>query len=232
MIHPESFRYLTFDCYGTLVDWETGILAALRPVLDRHGVRVADGAVLALYARLESALESGPYQRYREVLRGVMAGLGEELGFDPNEADLNALPESVGDWPVFDDTAESLSRLGERFDLVILSNIDDALFAATAKHLPDCFGEVITAEQVRSYKPATAHFDEALCRLAAPRESILHVAQSLFHDHVPAQALGFTSVWVNRPSRYPGGAATPSATVSPDLEVADLATLAQLLVTR
>lgn len=230
MIDPGRFRYLTFDCYGTLVDWETGILSALLPVLERHGVRFEGGALLTRYARLEAAVESGPYRRYRKVLQEVMAGLGEELGFAPDEDDLGALAASLGDWPVYADTAESLLQLRSRFGLAIVSNIDDALLAATARRLPDCFDAVITAEQVRSYKPGRAHFDEALCRLGAPREEVLHVAQSLFHDHVPAQELGFATVWVNRPSRYAGGAATPPAAASPDLEVPDLATLARLLV--
>jgi len=229
MIAAGPFRYLTFDCYGTLVDWETGILAAVRPVLERHDVSARDGALLTLYARLETALESGPYRPYREVLREVMVGLAAELGFTPDDNDLAALPESLADWPLFADSAESLSLLRSRFRLAIVSNIDDALFAATARQLPDCFDHVITAEQVNSYKPARAHFDETLRRLGVPREAVLHVAQSLYHDHVPAQELGFATVWVNRPSRYPGGAATPPATACADLEVPDLATLVRSL---
>jgi len=229
MIDPGRYRYLTFDCYGTLVDWETGILSALRPVLERHGVRSADGALLTRYGRLEAAVESGPYRLYREVLREVMAGLGEELGFVPDEADLAALPDSLGDWPLYADTADSLLQLRSRFGLAIVSNIDDALFAATARRLPVCFDQVITAEQVRSYKPGRAHFDATLLRLGVPREAVLHVAQSLFHDHVPAQELGFATAWVNRPSRYPGGSATPPAAASPNLEVPDLASLVRAL---
>jgi len=229
MIDPGRFRCLTFDCYGTLVDWETGILSALRPVLERHGVRSEGGALLTRYGRLEAAVESGPYRLYREVLREVMVGLGEELGFVPDETDLAALPSSLGDWPLFADTADSLLQLRSRFGLAIVSNIDDALFAATARQLPACFDEVITAEQVRSYKPGRAHFDAALLRLRVPREAVLHVAQSLFHDHVPAQELGFATAWVNRPSRYPGGSATLPAAASPNLEVPDLASLVRVL---
>jgi 2-haloacid dehalogenase len=225
MINFNAFTHLTFDCYGTLIDWETGILNATRPVLQRHGLAVAETTILQLYAKHEAQLEAGPYRAYRAVLRGVMAGMAGELGFTPSAAEHDALANSVAFWPPFADTVEALIRLQKRYKLVILSNIDDDLFAGTQRHLGILFDAVITAQQVGSYKPAVANFQTAVVRLGVPVGQILHVAQSLYHDHAPAQALGFTSVWVNRPSRLPGTGVSLPVEVSPDLEVPDLITL-------
>ncbi|MGB6642646.1 MAG: haloacid dehalogenase type II [Thermoanaerobaculia bacterium] len=226
LIQFEDFTHLTFDCYGTLIDWEAGIVAAVQPVLEGHGLSVDDKEVIRLYARFEAEEESGSFRRYRTVLRGVMASLGAKLGFAPTEADLEVLPRSVGTWPPFDDTIEALARLQKRYKLVILSNVDDEMFAETARQLETRFDEVITAEQVGSYKPALANFRFALERLGVPQDRVLHVAQSLYHDHAPAKQLGFTTVWVNRPSRWPGTGVSLPADASPDLEVPDMASLA------
>ncbi|TNF73084.1 MAG: haloacid dehalogenase type II [Acidobacteria bacterium] len=226
MIQFEDFSHLTFDCYGTLIDWEAGIVAAVQPVLESRGLAVDEKEVIRLYARFEAEEESGSYRRYRSVLRGVMASLGAKLGFAPTESDLDALPRSVGSWPPFSDTVEALARLKKRYKLVILSNIDDEMFAETVKKLGTDFDEVITAEQVGSYKPALANFRFAVDRLGVPQERILHVAQSLYHDHVPAKELGFTTVWVNRPSRWPDTGVALPADASPDLEVPDMDSLA------
>ncbi len=201
-------------------------MAAVQPVLQGHGLSVADKKVIRLYAKFEAEEESGSYRRYGTVLRGVMASLGAKLGFEPTEADLEVLPRSVGSWPAFDDTVEALVRLKKRYKLVILSNVDDEMFAETAKQLEVELDEVITAEQVGSYKPALANFRFAVDRLGVPQDRILHVAQSLYHDHVPAKELGFTTVWVNRPSRWPGTGVAIPADASPDLEVPDLGSLA------
>ncbi len=225
----DRITHLTFDCYGTLIDWEAGILEAVRPVLERHGVAAANEEILRAYVRLEAELEAGPYRPYREILRGVLTGMGPVFGFSPTEADREALPGSIGQWPPFPDTVEALRRLKQRYALVILSNIDDALFARTAPHLGVEFDAVITAQQVGSYKPAPANFRAALERLAVPREQVLHVAQSLYHDHVPAKALGLRTVWVNRPSRLTGTGVAPPADVQPDLEVPNLQSLVRLM---
>ena len=228
MIEFEKFTHLTFDCYGTIIDWEAGILAAVVPILVRHGVSVEEAELLRLYARYEAEQEAGPYKPYEQVLTGVMGSLAVELGFTPSAADLAALPESVGAWPPFADSIEALQRLQTGLELVILSNIDDDLFAATEALLGIEFDEVITAQQVGSYKPSPQHFEVALERLQVPRQQVLHVAQSLFHDHAPAKQLGFTTVWVNRPSRCPGIGVAPPTRCSPDLEVPDLRSLVEL----
>jgi 2-haloacid dehalogenase len=228
MLDFDRFTYLTFDCYGTLIDWERGILAALRPVLDRHGIAIADDAALELYGELESAAERGPYRAYRDLLATVMDGFGERLGFVPSADERAALAVSVGDWPPFPDTVEALRALTDRFRLVILSNIDDDLFALSARHLGVAFAAVVTAQQVGSYKPDPRNFRTLLARLGTTPDRVLHVAQSLFHDIAPANALGLTTVWVNRRHDRPGSGATPPATARPDLEVPDLRTLARL----
>ena len=229
MIEFEKFTHLSFDCYGTIIDWEAGILSAVVPVLERHQVSIEEAEILQLYARFEAEQEAGLYKSYAQVLMGVMEKFGAELGFTPSEADLLALPESVGGWPPFPDSVEALRRLQVGFELVILSNIDDDLFAATEAMLGVEFDEVITAQQVGSYKPSLENFDFALERLQVPQQQVLHVAQSLFHDHAPAKELGFTTVWVNRPSRCPGVGVAPPTQSSPDLEVVDLASLVKLV---
>ncbi len=165
MMNFANFTHLTFDCYGTLIDWETGILAAAAPILRRHGVSMEDAQIMGLYAQYEAEQEAGPYQRYRNVLRGVMAGIASELDFTPSELDLNALPDSVGRWPPFPDTVEALTRLKTHYKLVIVSNIDDAMFAETAKLLRVEFDDIITAQQVGSYKPSRENFRFTLKRL-------------------------------------------------------------------
>jgi 2-haloacid dehalogenase len=229
MIDFAPFEAMTFDCYGTLVDWERGILDALRPMLAAHGAAADDDdALLERFARLESAAQAGPLRSYREILSEVARGFGRWEGYKPTEAEVDGFAASVGRWPVFPDAVDALATLAGRYRLAIVSNVDDDLFAETSARLGVTFSEVVTAQQVRSYKPARAHFDEVLRRLGLPRERVLHVAQSLFHDVAPATGLGFTCVWVNRRAGRPGGGATPPADAVPDLEVPDLATLAEL----
>jgi 2-haloacid dehalogenase len=219
-----AFDALTFDCYGTLIDWEAGILAALRPLV---GGAVGDDTLLEAFARHEAELEAGPYRPYREVLAGCMRGLGGELGFDPSEAEQAAFGGSVADWPAFGDSPEALTRLKRRFKLGVITNCDDDLFAASNRRLGVEFDWIVTAEQARGYKPRTENFELAFERIDVPRERILHVAQSLFHDHVPAKALGMTTVWIDRRHGRPGGA-TPPAAARPDLTTPDLKTFADL----
>lgn len=226
MFDPKHFQVITFDCYGTLIDWESGILEALRPLRAAGGVAVSDERILSDYATLESTLQRDEYLRYRDVLRGVMRGLASRLSVSPGSADLDALADSLPHWEPFEDTVESLKRLRAHVRLGVISNVDDDMFVETAHRLGVEFDYVVTAEQVESYKPAHANFLRALERVDVPRERLLHAAQSRFHDITPARALGITSVWVNRRSGR-GGATAPSSAV-PDLEVPDLRTLADI----
>jgi 2-haloacid dehalogenase len=220
-----AFDALTFDCYGTLIDWEAGLLAALRPVA---GDAVGDEALLEAFARHESALEAGPYLRYADVLAGCLRALGVEFGFAVTPEQEAAFGRSVADWPAFPDSPAALARLKERFSLGVITNCDDDLFAASNRRLGVEFDWVITAEQARGYKPRTENFELAFERMGLPRERVLHVAQSLYHDHVPAKALGLTSVWIDRRQGRSGGGATPPAAARPDLTVPDLASFAAL----
>lgn len=230
MLDFDQFEYLSFDCYGTLIDWERGIAAALRPVLERHGVQLTDDALLERFGALESAAEKPPYRAYRQVLATVLDGFGQEFRFASTKVERDAFGASVGDWPAFSDSAVALRKLGTHFKLVILSNVDDDLFALSAKRLGVEFHQIITAQQVGGYKPDPRNFRVLLERLGNQPERILHVAQSLFHDIAPAKALGLTTVWVNRRHGRAGFGATPPAEATPDLEVPDLATLAKLAV--
>lgn len=221
-----KFDALSFDCYGTLIDWETGILSALRPIAAAHGVTVSDAELLRHYAEIEPQIQAGKYLRYREVLRQVVVRLGMRLGFTPTEAQKNSLPESLKSWQPFPDTVPALRRLKARYRLAIISNIDDDLFAASAKLLEVPFDPVITAQQVSAYKPSLRNFEIASQRLGIPRERWLHVAESLFHDVAPARKLGIASVWVNRRAAKGGVAASGTADAQPDLTVSDLKSLA------
>ena len=223
---------LTFDCYGTLVDWERGILTTFARILAAHGLGRADAEVLELFGRLESRIQATGFRRYRDVLGAVASGMASELGFSASDAELSLLADELGSWPLFADTRPALERLAQRFRLAIVSNVDDELFAQTQRALGVRFDEVVTAEQLESYKPERAHFDEALRRLALEREQVVHVAQSLFHDIAPACSLGITTVWVRRGASETGGGATPMSTARPDYTVADLAGAAELLLGR
>ena len=222
-----DFRVLTFDCYGTLIDWETGIFSALRPILSTHGRTVDDGKVLELYGEFEAEAEGGPYQPYRNVLAQVVHSFGRRLGFTPSLEEENSLAASVKSWKPWPDTVAALRQLKKKFRLAILSNIDDDLFMPTARRLVVNFDEVITAQQAQCYKPDPKLFRLALQRIGVPPENVLHIAQSIFHDAVPAKSLGMSTVWVNRKSARPGVGAVKASAAKADWEVPDLATLAR-----
>jgi 2-haloacid dehalogenase len=220
------FEALTFDCYGTLIDWETGLTRAFRPVLDAHGIDVADGDVLERYARHEAAAEAGPYLRYRDVVGAGLRGVLGELGEQPTPEEIATFSASVADWPAFPDSAAALQRLADRFRLGVITNCDDDLFAASSERLGVRFDWVVTAEQVRAYKPDPRPFEVAFERLRLPRERILHVAQSLFHDHGQAKRQGLSSVWIDRRGDREGSGATPPADAVPDARFPDMASFA------
>jgi 2-haloacid dehalogenase len=224
----DDFDALTFDCYGTLIDWETGIAAALQPVLQAHGVSVGDEALLEAFARHEAQLEAGEYRTYREVLAGSLRGVAAEHGVTPRDDEVAAFSESVADWPAFPDSPAALRRLAERFRLGVITNCDDDLFARSNERLGVEFDWIVTAQQARGYKPGRRPFDLAFATIDVPRERILHVAQSLFHDHVTAKQIGMTTVWIDRRGGREGSGATPPADATPDLVAADMASFAAL----
>ena len=225
MIDLDAFDVLTFDCYGTLIDWETGILAGLRAALGDAIADVPDAELLAAFARHEHEAEV-PYTGYREVLGLTLRALAAERGLPSSAAAEAAFGASVADWPAFPDSHDALVRLQERFRLVVITNCDDDLFAASEERLGVRFDEVVTAQQLGSYKPDVRNFHLAHARIAerfgVPATRILHVAQSLFHDHVPAKSIGMTTVWISRR----GAGAAPPAEASPDATYPDMAAFA------
>jgi 2-haloacid dehalogenase len=154
MLDFDSFKILTFDCYGTLIDWESGIFSALRPILASHGKTVTDFKLLEMYSELEAQAEQGEFHPYREVLQTVVRGFGERLGFAPTDSETRSLPESLAGWKPFPDTVAALRRLKSRYQLAVISNVDDDLFAYSAPRLEVPFDQVITAQQARAYKPS------------------------------------------------------------------------------
>jgi 2-haloalkanoic acid dehalogenase type II len=196
------YDVLTFDCYGTLVDWERGIAEALERAAGADGVTLDRAAVLRAYHEIEPRVQAERYRRYREVLALTARAVAERLGWPLAPGREAFLPESLPTWPPFPDTNGALRRLrdaGHR--LAILSNVDDDLLAGTRRQLDVAFDFVVTAQQVGSYKPAPGHFAAARERIGAARW--LHVAQSYFHDVQPARALGIASAWINRKGERP-----------------------------
>ena len=229
-INLSSFEVLTFDCYGTLIDWESGILQAITHVLDAHGRELPPAEILEHFARFESTIQAGAYLTYREVLSRVVDEFGRELGFVPGSCERASLPESVARWAPFDDTVDALRILASRYRLAVISNVDDDLFAFSQRRLGVGFDQVVTAQQVGSYKPDARNFELALERLGRPVDAVLHVAQSLFHDIAPAKRLGFATVHVNRVSPHGGSGATMPVSARPDLEVPDLRSFAEMVL--
>jgi 2-haloacid dehalogenase len=231
-LDPGAFDALTFDCYGTLIDWEAGIVVAARRLLAGAAARPDDDTLLEAFARHEADVEAGPYRSYREVLTEVARRLASDRSAAPSAEQLAAFAASVRDWPAFPDATDALRRLGARYRLAVVTNCDDDLFDSSFERLGIDFDVVVTAQQARAYKPATRGFELAFERLRLPRERILHVAQSLFHDHLPAQRLGLATAWVDRRRGRAGFGATPPADAAPDLAVPDLAALAHVLAGR
>ena len=221
------FKILTFDCYGTLIDWESGIFGALRPILKAHGKSIPDARLLEMYGELEVQAEA-EYRSYREVLQLVVSGFGKQLGFEPSDQEKRSLADSLRNWTPFPDTVKALERLKSKFKLAVVSNVDNDLFSDTAPKLKVRFDHVITAQQAHCYKPGMKIFHLALQNIGHSSGEILHCAQSVYHDVIPAKSLGLKTVWVNRPSPRAGSGAAKAATAHPDLEVPDLATLANL----
>lgn len=226
MLDFTRFEVLTFDCYGTLINWEDGILRCLHRILAAHTKEVDDATILRLYGDFEANAEQGEYRRYREVLKSVVRQFGEELGFSPTEREVKSLPESLQEWNPWPDTVSALRELQNRFRLAIISNVDDDLFAATLPKLGAQFDQIITAQQAGTYKPSLKMFELALRRLGVAADRVLHVGQSVYHDVLPAQSLGMSTVWVNRPSPRRGVGAVKAAEGRPDLLVSSLAELA------
>jgi 2-haloalkanoic acid dehalogenase type II len=227
-----AYDALSFDCYGTLIDWEAGLAEVLGPWARRQQLGLTDEELLAAYSGNEAEVEAErPELLYPDVLAESFRRTARDLGVDVSDDDAAALGASVPDWPAFPDSPGALARLKRRYRLVILSNIDRASFAASNRRLGVEFDAVLTAQDIGSYKPDPANFEALLARideLGVPRQRLLHVAQSLFHDHVPAKTKGLPTVWIDRRRDRAGWGATPapSAGVRPDAEFPSMAALA------
>lgn len=204
------FKALSFDCYGTLIDWEAGLLNALEPFRSKTGISQEE--LLEAYAEAEHEVEEeNPGLRYSELLAIVHARLAERFDLPADADAAYTFGHSVGDWPAFPDSADALRYLKRHFELIILSNVDRASFARSNERLGVEFDRVFTAEEIGSYKPDLRNFEyllERLGEIGLEKSDLLHVAQSLFHDHVPANRFAIASAWVDRRHDKPGSGAT------------------------
>ena len=228
MLDFSHFDWLSFDCYGTLIDWESGILGYLRPLLQSKGCSIGYDQILRLYSDFEPRQQSGDYRPYRDVLAGVVRDFARKLGVEVTDAQASGLANSIRNWRPFPDTIAGLRRLHSRYKLAILSNIDDDLFAHSAARLQVPFDCVVTAQQVGSYKPSLRNFETLLERLAIPRDRLLHIAESLYHDVAPARSLGIATLWVNR-RQGKSAAASKFVDAVPDVQVANIQQLADVV---
>jgi 2-haloacid dehalogenase len=228
-----DFDALSFDCYGTLIDWEAGLSAVLRPWADTHRLDSTDEQLLTAYSMHEAHAEADhPTDRYPQILALAMHALGADLGVPVGNDEAEALAGSVPEWPAFPDSADALQRLSRRYQLIILSNVDRASFAGSNRRLGVTFTSILTAQDIGSYKPSPRNFEalkQEAERLGIAEGRLLHVAQSLFHDHVPAKAAGLPTVWINRRHDNPGWGATPAppAGVAPDWTFPSMAAFAE-----
>lgn len=205
-----QFKALSFDCYGTLIDWETGLASALEPM--QAAADVSRDELLEAYGNAEHDVEEAyPGMRYSELLELVYARLAERFGLPADVEAARAFGQSVGDWPAFPDTRDALQYLKRHFKLIILSNVDRTSFARSNERLGIEFDRIFTAEEIGSYKPDLRNFEFLLGHIGddgLAKGDLLHVAQSLFHDHVPANRLGIASAWIDRRRGKQGGGAT------------------------
>jgi 2-haloalkanoic acid dehalogenase type II len=229
-----DFSVLSFDCYGTLIDWESGLFGALQPLLARSSAGLSREAALEAFAAHESRQQQAtPAMRYVDLLAEVHGQLAQAWGVAPVAAESARFGGSVGDWPPFPDTVDALRQLSRRNRLVILSNVDRDSFSVTQRRLEVEFHAIYTAQDIGSYKPDPRNFRFLIDRLAEQgieRRQILHVAQSLFHDHAAANAVGLASAWIDRRHGVGGWGATapPPADVRYDFRFASLGALADV----
>lgn len=216
------YDVVTFDCYGTLIDWEEGIGTAFVREAAEDGLVLDRSRILIAYHELEPQIEAVAYRSYREVQAVTAIRVAQRLGWLLSAERARFLADSLPDWKPFSDTNAALEQLvASGYRLGILSNVDDDLLVTTRRHFTVSFDVVVTAQQVRSYKPAPGHFEEARRRVGDARW--LHAAESFFHDVVPARNLGVPVAWVNRKAERPSGV------IRPDLEVRNLTELAGAL---
>jgi 2-haloacid dehalogenase len=229
-----DFKVLTFDCYGTLIDWETGILGALEPLVAKVRERPSREAVLETYAAAEFDQENEtPAMPYSQLLSFVYRRLARQWGVEVTSEEANIFGASVPDWPAFPDTVGALAYLKKHYRLVVLSNVDRISFRASNARLEVEFDAIYTAQDIGSYKPDMRNFEYLLRRLREDfglgKSDVLHTAQSLFHDHAPAKRLGLASAWIDRRHAQEGWGATkaPEGTPAYDFRFDSMEALAE-----
>lgn len=218
----KDFEALTFDCYGTLIDWESGMTAGLAPLVRELDPPPSRNAVLEAHACQESTHQrQTPAKKYSELLATVYRRIGEAWGLSPPWEACRAYGRSVGQWPAFEDSAAALRTLKAHYKLVILSNVDNESFVGSRTRLGVDFDAVYTAEDIGSYKPSDRNFDYMIAELAArgiDKSRILHVAESLYHDHVPAKRHGLATCWIYRRHDQQGFGATMDPGERPEVD--------------
>lgn len=218
-------KYITFDCYGTLIDWEGGIRDAAKKLADAKGFDIKLDDISDKYIKVELEVESEQYRKYHEVLQTSAKRLFQKEGFVISDNDALEFANSIYSWPPFPETKESLTKLKNKgYKLIILSNIDNQIIQKSIQLMGISFDGVVTAEEVGSYKPAFGHWEEMLKRVNAKKEEVLHVAASYIHDIIPAKKQGFDVIWINRNHEF------PTTEIRPDVEIEDLTPLPELLV--
>lgn len=197
MALPKNVTFVTFDVYGALIDWETGIYEAFAKEAERDGITLDRAELLALFHEISREIEAGSYELYAEVLRRTALEIAKRLEWDLEPSRSGFLPDSVQRWRPFKETNTQLQKLAKKYKLGLLSNIDDKLLGQTRRHIPIDFDLVLTAQQVRSYKPDAAHFTECARRIGG-KKGWVHVASSHYHDVEPCLKARVPVVWVNR----------------------------------
>ena len=221
---PKDVRFVSFDCYGTLIDWESGALDAYQKEADRDGFTIDRNVLIPLFLDIQHEIQGGSYELYAEVLRRTAVRSAKEMGWDLEPSRSNFLPNSVPGWPAFRETNAQLERFAKKFEIGILSNIDDKLLGATRRHFRVDFDLVVTAQQVRSYKPDPAHFKEFQRRIEGDKKGWVHIASSQYHDVEPLGKLKVPVIWVNRT-----GEALETGRKAPDAQVSTLSEATKLL---
>ena len=212
MALPKDVKFVTFDCYGTLIDWESGVYEAFQREADRDGFTIDRDVLIPRFIDVQREIQRGSYELYAEVLRRTAVRVASELGWELEPSRSNFLPNSVPAWAPFRETNPQLERFSKKFELGILSNIDDKLLGATRRHFRVDFDLVVTAQQVRSYKPDPAHFKECARRIGG-KKGWLHIGSGYESDVAPCLKMNVPVIWVNRKGEKLEGRKAPSATV-------------------
>jgi 2-haloacid dehalogenase/putative hydrolase of the HAD superfamily len=223
MAIPKDIKFVTFDVYGTLIDWETGAFDAFTKEADRDGFTIERDELIPVFHQVQQQIQAGSYELYAEVLRRTAVQIARQLGWPLEPSRSGFLPESVQYWPPFKETNSVLAKIAKKYNVGLISNIDDKLLGQTRRHIPTDFDLVVTAQQVRSYKPDPAHFTECERRIGG-KKGWVHVAASYYHDIEPCIKKKIPVIWVNR-----SGQVLETNQKKPEAEVKSLREAAKLI---